>query len=40
MALYLARTLGLRSGEICGARWRDAEVGKITVREQIVPVGK
>ena len=40
MALYLARTLGLRRGEICGARWRDAEGGKITVREQIVPVGK
>ena len=40
MALYLARTLGRRRGEVCGVRWRDAEPSKITAREQIVPVGK
>jgi integrase len=40
MALYLALALGLRRGEICGLRWRDIGDSKITVREQIVPVGK
>lgn len=39
MALYLARALGLRTGEICGVRWRDVGAGRVTVREQIVPVG-
>jgi len=40
MALYLALALGMRRGELCGLRWRDIEDDKITVREQIVPVGK
>ncbi len=38
IGLLLALACGLRRGEICGLRWRDVEDGKITVREQIVPL--
>lgn len=38
IGLLLALACGLRRGEICGLRWRDIEDGKISVREQIVPL--
>jgi len=39
MALFLSFALGMRRGELCGLRWRDIGDDRITIREQIVPVG-